>query len=66
MTFTFKIAFQLYNGGRKCYTVKAANREDAINKAREKARRYNLDATGRISVYRVGQVAEPFTCNITI
>ena len=64
--YTFKITFQLYGGGRKCYTVKATNRTEAIDKARNKARRYNLDATGKISVYRVGQVVEPFTTSITI
>lgn len=64
--YTFNITFQLYGGGRKTYKIKAASRDAAIDKAREKARRYNLDATGRISVYRVGQVTEPLTLGITI
>lgn len=37
--YTFKITFQLYDGGRKCYTVKAGSRDAAIDKARERARR---------------------------
>lgn len=53
-------------GGRKTYSVKAGNREAAIDKAREKARRAVLDATGNIEVYRVGQIAEPLTLNISI
>lgn len=64
--YTFKITFQLYGGGRKTYSVKAGSREAAIDKAREKARRANLDATGNIEVYRVGQIAEPLTLNISI
>lgn len=64
--YTFNISFQLYGNTWKTYKVKASDRQTAINKAREKARRYNLDATGRISVYRVGQVVEPLTLNITI
>lgn len=64
--YTFKITFQLYGGGRKTYSVKAGSREAAIDKARDKARRANLDATGSISIYRVGQIAEPLTLSISI
>ncbi len=60
--YTFKITFQLYGGGRKTYSVKAGNREAAI----DKARRAVLDTTGNIEVYRVGQIAEPLTLNISI
>lgn len=64
--YTFKITFQLFGGGQKCYTVKATSREAAIDKARNRARRYCLDATGNISIYRVGQIVEPLTLNISI
>ena len=30
--YTFKITFQLYGGGRKTYSVKAGNREAAIDR----------------------------------
>ena len=64
--YTFKTTFQLYGGGRKCYTIKAGNREAAIDKARDRVRQANLDATGNIEVYRVGQIMEPLRCSISI
>lgn len=64
--YTFKITFQLYDGGRKCYTVKAGSRDAAIDKARERARRACLDATGSITVYRVGQIMEPLSLSISV
>ncbi len=64
--YTFKITFQLYNGGRKCYTVKASSRDAAIDKARERARRAHLDAAGNITVYRMGQIGDPLSLNICI
>ena len=64
--YTFKITSQLYDGGRKCYTVKAGSRDAAIDKARERARRACLDATGHITVYRVGQIMEPLSLSISI
>lgn len=64
--YTFKITFQLFNGGRKCYTVKAGSPDAAIEKARNKAQRDNLDATGSISIYRVGQIMPPQELRITI
>lgn len=41
--YTFKITFQLFNGGRKYYTVKAGSPDAAIEKARNKARRDCLE-----------------------
>ncbi len=64
--YTFNITFRLYNGGRKCYTIKAASRDAAIDKARARARRAHLDATGNITVYRMGQIGEPLSLNICI
>lgn len=64
--YTFKITFQLYGGRQKCYTIKAGSRKAAIDKARDRARRANLDATGSIEVYRVGQIMEPLRCSISI
>ncbi len=64
--YTFKITFRLYNGGRKCYTIKAANRDAAIDKERERARWSHLDATGNITVYRMGQIGEPLSLSICI
>lgn len=64
--YTFKITFYLFNGGRKCYTVKAGSPDAAIEKARNKARRDCLDATGKISIYRVGQIMPAQELGITI
>lgn len=64
--YTFKVTFRLYSGGLKTYTVKAGSLDSAIDKAREKASKAHLDATGQISIYRVGQIQPPLTCSITI